>query len=63
MAPNLESFLPDCSEPNISLTSKSNYSDLPADKCKQLRAISETHVDSFDWFLEHGIPSIPYAVD
>jgi len=63
MPPNLTSFLPDCDEPNISLTSRADLAKLPPDKCKQLRFISETHVASFDWYLNTGLPTIPDAID
>ena len=63
MAPNLESFLPDCDQPHIALTSRADLATLPPEKCKQLRFISETHVASFDWYLTHGLPTVPDAVD
>jgi DNA-directed RNA polymerase beta subunit len=63
MAPkNLETFLPDVSSPSISQTSRINYGKLPGDKNKQLKFISDTHVQSFDWFLEEGLPNIPNSV-
>ena len=64
MAPkNMETFLPDVSSPSVRQTSRIGYGKLPEDKCKQLKFISDTHVQSFDWFLDEGLPNIPNAVE
>ena len=55
--------MPECERPDIRRTSRPDLGKLPADKCRQLRFLSQTHVESFDWFLEKGLPSIADAVD
>ena len=51
----LESVLPSVYSPSLKNLTVKNFGDLGLQQTEALQALTRPHVESFNWFAEHGL--------
>ena len=62
MAPELSDYVATDTEQSWRRTLKFDYGKLPKSKIKQFERVVAPHIDSFDWFLDTGLPGLAQAI-